>query len=169
MASANTSQLRLPLAYTLWFIWIDPILSLLGAYGGLFEPYLLLLSFIPATIPNAAAPTEPLANPDISMNPAHTMIFNQLGGFFILTFTLSAFMLRATNDLTVWKFYQGAISLVDVIILVATAAEYSRQGRLSPLVWRSEDWFSVVVTGACALLRISFVLGIGLDKKRKTN
>ena len=169
MAPAATPQLRLPLAYSLWFTWIDPALSLIGAYGGLLEPNLLLISYIPATIPNPAAADKPLPNPDAVVNPAHTMIFNQLAGFFILTFLLSAFMLRSTNDLTIWKFYQGAISVVDIIILVATGLEYSQQGRLVPLTWRPEDWFSVLVTAGCAILRVSFVIGIGLDKKRKTN
>lgn len=169
MAPATTPKLRLPLAYTLWFTWIDPVLSLLGAYGGLSEPNLLLISYIPATIPNPTAPTQLLPNPNAVVNPAHTMIFNQLAGFFILTFTLSAFMLRSTNDLSVWKFYQGAISVVDIIILAATAVEYSHQGRLAPDTWRPEDWFSVLVTAGCAVLRIAFVLGIGLNTKRKTN
>jgi hypothetical protein len=169
MAPTDTTELRIPLIYRLWFTWIDPVLSIPGVYFGLFKPELLLRSFIPATIPNRAAPDAPLPNPDAVVNPAQAMIFNQLAGFLLATAVLSCFMLRSTNDLTVWKYYQGAICLVDFVILVAMGLEYSQQGRLSPLTWRQEDWFSVLLTAVCALLRSSFVLGIGLDKKRKTN
>jgi len=157
MAPTTFSRDRLPLPYWLWFLWIDPVLSLAGSYGGLFAPDLLLLSYIPAE------------SPDVVMNPAHIVIFNQLGGFFILTFTLSAFMLRSTSDLAVWKYYQGAIAVVDIIICVTTCLAYVEQGRLSPLTWRPEDWFSLPSTAMCAALRVAFVLDVGLgDIKRKT-
>lgn len=159
MAITTFSRDRLPLPYWLWFLWIDPVLSLTGVYGGLFAPQLLLLSYIPAD------------NPNVVPNPAHAMIFNQLAGFFFLTFTLSTFMLRSTSDLVVWKYYHGAIAVVDVIICVATCLAFVDQGRLSPTMWRAEDWFGLLCTGMCAVLRVAFVLGVGLggNSKRKTN
>ena len=146
------------------------MLSLTGAYGGLFQPQMLLISHIPETIPNPNSPIpgDSIPNPDALVNPAQALVFNQFGAFCIFTFSLSAFMLRSTNDLSIWRFYQGSKCVVDIIVVLLTVMDYSRQGRLNPLVWRTEDWFSLPITAWCAVLRASFMLGIGLDKKRKT-
>ncbi|KAJ9144061.1 hypothetical protein NKR23_g6169 [Pleurostoma richardsiae] len=169
MAPSVSTRPKVAFVYTLWFTWIDPVLSLIGAYGGFFVPNLLLASYIPDTVASPAAPKELSPNPNAMANPAHALIFNQLGGFFLLTFTLSTFLLRYTPDFTIWSLYEGAILIVDVIILVATALAYANQGRLSPFTWRPEDWFSVLVTGLCAVLRAGFVLRIGVGEKEKRN
>ena len=175
MASKNIPQLRTPPLYRIWFTWIDPMLSLLGAFGGLFQPH-LLLSHIPATISNpnvdpAAAPNDPsrlMPNPDTNINPAQALVFNQFGAFCIFTFLLSIFLLRSTNDLSIWKTYQGSKCVADIIVVTLIVLEYLRQGRLSPSLWTFDDWFSLPITAWCAVLRASFVLGVGFDKKRKS-
>lgn len=149
------------------------MLSLLGAYGGLFEPQ-MLLSHIPATIPNlnsrlSVATNDPpslLQNPDTVINPAQVLVFNQFGAFCIFTFLLSVFMLRSTNDMSIWKMYEGSKCVVDIIVVRLITLEYLRQGRLSPTTWTFEDWFSLPITAWCAVLRACFVAGIGMGKNR---
>ncbi|KAB5511693.1 hypothetical protein GE09DRAFT_639213 [Coniochaeta sp. 2T2.1] len=163
---------HVPLPYRAWFMYIDPVLSVMGVYGCFFDPSLILSSYIPTTIPNPSS-LKPggssISNPAAVANPAHHLVFAEMGGFLLLTIILSTFLLRYTRDLVVWKLYQGAISIVDVVILVATFQAYVDQGRLNPTTWRSEDWFSVLITGACAVLRIAFVLGVGVTEgKPKT-
>jgi hypothetical protein len=157
-----------PLIYTIFFTWVDPALSIIGIYA-FFAPEFILNSYIPATIPNPAAPGQLMQNPDAVVNPAHYAVYQMLAGFFLLTFTLGAFLLRYTRDVTIWKLYLGSILMVDVVILWATAGAFAQQGRLDPALWRPDDWFSVLATAACAVLRSAFVLGVGLDAKHKTS
>ncbi|EHY58698.1 hypothetical protein HRR86_006440 [Exophiala dermatitidis] len=141
-----------------------PVLSLTGAYAGLFNPPVLLSTYIPETITRGSVSVP---SSDFVIDPAHRVIYNQLGAYSLLTFSMSALLYRCTRDLKVWRVWQGSVLVVDVVILGAAALAYRQQGRLSLLKWRSEDWFAVVVTGICALLRAGFCLGIGVREGEK--
>ena len=173
-STSGSTQPSFPLAYRLFFTYLDPVLSAMGVGVGFLAPDLVVQGWIPATVPNRMLSSVVARVPNLEAKvayPSHLPLFHQLAGFFAMTGFLSAVLLRVRpRDYVVWRLFEGAIAFVDIVILASTAREYARQGRLwNPLgTWRPEDWFSVIVTTACAVWRVAFVAGVGISEKMKT-
>jgi hypothetical protein len=75
-------------------------------------------------------------------------------------------LLRYTHDVNIWKMVQGAILPADFTMLTAIYIGMKMEGNLALANWRWEDWFSVIVTGICTVLRLGFVLGVGVRDSR---
>ena len=138
-----------PALYHYWFAWADPLICL---------QTVLLTFFDPLTMVNATFPTTKL-------DPHYVGVLDHLGGAFLCLGVLTAVLPRVTNyDLRAWKTLQASILLFDLVILVSVYGSLQRQGHLSPATWRMEDWVSGVLTVWVAVLRTSFVAGVGLGK-----
>ncbi|KAM0350489.1 hypothetical protein ACHAPU_002968 [Fusarium lateritium] len=116
--------------YSLWFLTIDPILTVIGMWGNLFDHDLATQAFL-----DNYPPTEHLK-----------CFLYQIGGMGTSYLILQLTLLRYTHDINIWKMVQLAILPADFTLLTATYV----------------DWASIVVTGICTVLRIAFVLGIGV-------
>lgn len=90
------------------------------------------------------------------------MLFHQLGAMYLSVGILSAVLPRYSADVNVWKILQDAILVVDCILLGSLYLTLEQQGRLEVAAWRFEDWMSLILTSFVALLRSSFLAGIGL-------
>ena len=77
---------------------------------------------------------------------------------------LQVFLLRATNDLKVWKLFQTAVLLFDAVCLWSLWVTLEKQDRLSLSKWRSEDWGCVVITLGVAVVRSAFLAEVGFRK-----
>lgn len=140
----------IPLFYTIFFTWLDPLICLWGAYMDFFLPTLVLSSHIPA-------PT-----PDIG----HSMILKQRGGGMLNFGIISAVLLRYTYDPYIWSIVQIATFVVDVAYFLAVYEVLSAQGRLGVETWRAEDWGSVVITGIAGVARLAFLARVGFRTGR---
>jgi hypothetical protein len=146
MAQQATTQI--PAIYRIWFTWVDPIVSLQTTCAAFFMPDLLMNALIPASLS--------------VRNPDHEMLFHQLGAMYLLISILSALLPRYSADVNVWNIFQGAVLVVDFILLGSQYVSLKQQGRLDVAAWRFEDWLSLAITTFVALLRSSFLAGIGL-------
>ena len=52
---------------------------------------------------------------------------------------------------------------VDTCACLAILRALGAQGRLGFGEWRSEEWVNLGATGACAVVRAGFVVGVGVD------
>lgn len=96
------------------------------------------------------------------------LLLDALVGFFLFLAFLQAVLLRARpNDLGVWKILQAGTILVDVAMVLAFTRALSNTGRIDTSTWRSEEWSNIGINSAVGIVRIAFVLGVGLDRKRK--
>ncbi|KAL4731429.1 hypothetical protein ACLX1H_000395 [Fusarium chlamydosporum] len=136
--------------YTLWFLWVDPALTLVGMWVNFFDHKLAMQAFFV---------NYPL---DAHFSP----YLYQIGGMGTSYLILMCTLLRYTHDIYIWKMVQGAILPADFTMLTAIYIGMKMEGNLGLANWRWEDWFSVIVTGICTILRIGFVLGFGVNDTR---
>ncbi|KAK1061150.1 hypothetical protein LTR12_004828 [Friedmanniomyces endolithicus] len=143
---------RIPPFYRIFFTTVDPLIALTGFISALFFPNFLLSTYSPtATIPPAIETTQ---------------LLNILAGFYLSVVPLQIFLLRARpQDLTVWRALQFSVLIADVAVLGATATALSAQGRLQPSHWRLDEAGSVVVTAGVGLIRIAFLIGLGMGRR----
>lgn len=136
--------------FTLWFLWVDPALTLVGMWVNFFDHKLAMQAFFV---------NYPL---DAHFSP----YLYQIGGMGTSYLILMCTLLRYTHDIYIWKMVQGAILPADFTMLTAIYIGMKMEGNLGLANWRWEDWFSVIVTGICTILRIGFVLGFGVNDTR---
>ena len=67
-----------------------------------------------------------------------------------------------SRDVGVWKTVQAAIVLTDFGLL----AGFVREGRLSPGSWTVMEWGNLVILGGAAVVRLSFLAGVGFSKQK---
>ncbi|KAF4436163.1 hypothetical protein F53441_13307 [Fusarium austroafricanum] len=136
--------------YSLWFLWVDPILTLAGMYGNFIDHNLAMEAFF-VNYP----PTD------------HFRVFiYQIGGMGTSYLLLQILLLRYTHDIIIWKMVQLAILPADFTMFTAIYIGMRISGNLALADWRPVDWASIVITGICTVLRITFVLGIGVKDTR---
>ncbi|KAH7310889.1 hypothetical protein B0I35DRAFT_482167 [Stachybotrys elegans] len=155
--------------YEVTFLWVDPVLSLVGFVMAFAVPEMLIEGWVPKTIPNPATPSgfPVLPNPRVTHHPEYNVMIHELGGFFFTMMLVFGVLLRHTRDPFVWQLIIGCVCFIDFIVLGSTAVQYRGQGRLHPAAWRWEDWFSVSVTAYVGFLRLAYMLGFGVGEKEK--
>ncbi|KAM5344152.1 hypothetical protein ACJ41O_012689 [Fusarium nematophilum] len=137
-------------AYRIFFLWIDPILTVMGIYVNLFDHELATQAFF-----SNYPPTEELKP-----------FVYQIGGMGMSFLCLFVLLLRYTNDVNVWKIVQFAIILADFTMLTSMYVAMRLEGRFAVSDWRWEDWFGGVITVVCTIVRVLFVLGVGVTCKQ---
>ncbi|POS71187.1 hypothetical protein DHEL01_v210417 [Diaporthe helianthi] len=152
---------RFPLPYRLFFLYIEPISALVGAFYAHFrqDEYLLLTHAASAPSPGTAIPT------------GTSIVLSQLANLYLL-FTLNeALVLRSTSDLRVWKTVLFGLLVADLGHLWTV-----RQLGLGIYLpwnfarWNAIDWGNIpfVYLGAC--MRAAFISGVGMgDSEEETS
>ncbi len=147
MANRQTS-FSLPLIYRLFFLVIEPISTLVGAFYAHFrqDEYLALTHADSAPLP------APLGT---------SVVMSQLANLYFLFALNEALVLRSTGDLRVWK----------VLLFGLLVADFGHLYSLSPLGpsiywdasrWNAIDWGNVPFVYLGASMRIAFLAGVGL-------
>jgi hypothetical protein len=143
----SSSELKVPTFYRLFFLYIEPISALVGAYFAHFQPqtYLELTHA-------ASAPPE-------SIPLGTQVVLTQLANLYFLFAMNEALVLRSTTDLRVWK------TLLFGLLVADFGHLYSVFGLGSEVYWNVQqwsamDWGNVAFVYAGATLRIAFLLGI---------
>ncbi|KAF7370094.1 hypothetical protein MSAN_00639400 [Mycena sanguinolenta] len=148
------SESTIPFIYKLFFLYIEPISALAGAYYAAFQPqnYLNDLS-----LPGGKLEPSPLTTQS-------KMVLLQLANLYLL-FTLNEHLvLSSTNSLKTWRRLLFGLLVADFGHLISMA----------PLgidvFWRVWDWNAMVwgsvgFVYAGASMRMSFLAGLGLPAK----
>lgn len=143
---------RLPLPYRLFFLFIEPVSALVGAYYAHFQQreYLLL--------------TDASSAPVLTPIPTGTsIVLSQLANLYLLFALNEALVLRSTVDLRVWKTVLFVLLVADLGHLYTVRAlgldvylpwNFAR--------WNAIDWGNIpfVYLGAC--MRAAFLANVGL-------
>ncbi|KAH8894736.1 hypothetical protein GQ53DRAFT_85595 [Thozetella sp. PMI_491] len=141
---------RIPAFYSIFFLWIDPIVALWGTYLNLFQPATTMDSIVPRAI--------------VPYDLRFQAIFQQLGGFLLGSAWIQIILQRYTRDVGVWKILHSGILIVDLVVLYSTWDALGIQGRRSLGQLRPEDWGTVTILGSLVVIRSSFLFGIGFPK-----
>ncbi|KAF2130327.1 hypothetical protein P153DRAFT_288345 [Dothidotthia symphoricarpi CBS 119687] len=150
--SRSTSPI--PAFYYHFFTTLDPLISLSAIYMNFFSPETILGS--------AFAPSSPWC----TVTPSHTMLMHQAGGAFAMFAFLMVFMLRATNDLKVWKYFEAGVLMTDGAAFWSLGNALASQRRLGVGEWRGEEWGTVVILVVVSVVRIAFLMGLGMEQRR---
>jgi hypothetical protein len=134
--------------YRIWFTTIDPTVLFFTVLACIFSPATILETVLPPSIE--------------AFNPlSHGPLLHQSAALYAFMGVMYAVLLRASNDLKVWRIVQGATLGVDLALLATLYALLVQQGRLDIKMWKGGDWFNMVFTVWVALIRIAYLLGIG--------
>ena len=144
-----------PLLYRLFFLWIEPIATLVGAYYAWFQPQVYLELTHTASAPGL-----------LGMPVGTHLALRQLGNLYFCFALNEAFVLRATSDLRVWR----------TLLLGLLIADFGHLYSCSPLglriyyeanKWNSIYWGNIAFVYCGATTRICFLTGVGMGGPRK--
>lgn len=145
---ASDSIQPLPLIYTLFFLYIEPFSTLVGAYYAHFRPE----DYMHMTLPSGQA-----------LHPREPIVLTQLANLYLLFALNEALVLRATDSRKVWSAFLLGMLVADF------GHMYSVRDLGSELYWQFWTWNAMhagnlgfVYIGAT--MRTCFLMGVGLPK-----
>jgi hypothetical protein len=157
MASKTTTppagRFTLPLAYTVFFLTIEPISTLVGAYFAYFQPLYYLTLTHAASAPNDAS----------SIPPSTSIVMQQLANLYMLLSINEALILRTTYDLKVWKVFLLGLLIADVGHIWTVREAMGWAGYWQVWTWNAIDWGNLGFVYLAATMRICFLAGVGMN------
>jgi hypothetical protein len=137
----------IPLTYLVAFTWIEPFMAFAGATQAFFTPSNLI----------ALTTRQPVYT--TSMHPLFTQI---AGGWVLLAFN-DAITLRLTQDIRVWTALISAGLLSDLLYTLSLYEGLGAAMFWNPLLWDSAGWITFWTTVPVMLLKMAFLMRIGLE------
>lgn len=147
--SIPQGRFRLPILYRLFFLLIEPISALAGAYYAHCRKHDYLSLTDAASLPNPI-PT------------GTSIVLSQLANLYLLFALNEALVLRSTSDIRVWK-------TVLFVLLVADFGHLYSVSALGPEIywnykrWNAIDWGNIPFVYLGASMRIAFLADVGMD------
>jgi hypothetical protein len=148
MSSAN---FKLPALYSVFFLVVEPISALVGAYFAHFRQQdYLEMTHAPSSLSDIPLSTS--------------IVLTQLANLYLLFALNEALVLRSTSNLKVWKTVLFGLLLADFGHLYSVKA-------LGPEIywnawsWNAMHWGNVGFVYAGAGMRLAFLSGVGLNTK----
>ncbi|KAI5205685.1 hypothetical protein E4T39_02823 [Aureobasidium subglaciale] len=151
MPSANTAAMSsIALWYRLFFLYIEPVATAVGAYYAWFQQY----EYLDMTYASASA---------VSLGPSarESIVLSQLANMYAVFALNEALVLRSTTNLRVWRVFLFGLLLADFGHL------YSVKDVGYDIYWKFWLWNSMyfgniafVYVGAAT--RIAFLTGLGV-------
>ncbi|KAF8863782.1 hypothetical protein BDZ45DRAFT_670022 [Acephala macrosclerotiorum] len=144
---------KLPAYYTAFFLIIEPVSALVGAFYAHFRP----LDYLQLTHASSSAYA------DASSIPTSTLIvLSQLANLYLLFAINEALVLRSTSDLTVWRTVLFGLLVADFGHLY-TVRQLGVEIYWNALQWNKMDWGNVGFVYMGAMMRMLFLAGVGLN------
>ncbi|KAF9542946.1 hypothetical protein CPC08DRAFT_716844 [Agrocybe pediades] len=153
-------SVAIPFPYRLFFLYIEPVSALAGAYYAAFRPqdYLNDLSFGSTSPMQTLPPTQT------------TMALLQLANLYLLFALNEHFVLSSTNSMKTWRRLLAGLLIADFGHLITMAPlGYDIFWRVWD--WNAMAWGSVGFVYMGASMRMCFLAGVGLgneSEKKKT-
>lgn len=149
----TSSGRHLPQIYELFFLWIEPLSALVGAYYAHFKPE----QYLQLTHAGSAPSSIPLGT---------RVALSQLGNLYAFFALNEALVLRSTSDLAVWRTVLFVLLIADLGHLY-TVKELGWPVFYDVASWNAIDWGNVPFVYFGAAMRVSFLAGLGLKKTRR--
>ncbi|KAJ9151754.1 hypothetical protein NKR23_g2946 [Pleurostoma richardsiae] len=147
---------RLPIPYRLFFLLIEPLSALVGAFYAHFRQREYLTLTDAASLPSSSSPL-PLGT---------SIVLDQLANLYLLFALNEALVLRSTSDLRVWK------TVLFVLLVADFGHLYTVRGLGLSIYWdytrwNAIDWGNIPFVYMGATMRIAFLADIGLGTKSR--
>lgn len=150
--SGSQSVAPLPIIYSLFFLYIEPFSTAVGAYYSFFQQD----EYMRLTYSSAAGAL-------LGVTTTESIVLNQLANLYFVFALNEALVLRATNDRAVWKTFLLGLLIADFghlysVNLVGWPVYYRFWE------WNSMYWGNLGFVYIGAAMRTAFLLDIGLSK-----
>lgn len=139
-SSARSAQT----VFRYFFLYIEPISALAGAYAAALRPQFYLEMTHAATAPKFGIPTST------------SIVLTQLANLYLLFAVNEAVVLRCTDDVKVWSALLSGLLLADLGHLYSVNALGSRI-YWNVAAWNAMDWGNVGIVYVGAAMRIAFL------------
>ncbi|KAF2757956.1 hypothetical protein EJ05DRAFT_492980 [Pseudovirgaria hyperparasitica] len=147
----------IPLWYRLFFLYIEPISTIVGAVYAQFYPF----TYLQLTHARSA-PASTDAIPE-----GTRIVLSQLANLYF-AFTLNeALVLRTTSNIRVWKVLLLGLLIAD-FGHIFTVHSLGVQIYWQFWTWNAIDWGNLGFVYLGALSRSCFILGVGLPTRQKS-
>lgn len=140
----------IPIIYNFFFLLIEPIAALVGAYYAHFKPE----EYLGLTHADTAPSPIPLGT---------KVALSQLGNLYLFFALNEALVLRSTGDIRVWKTVLFVLLVADLGHLY-TVKELGWRVYFDVTSWNAIDWGNVPFVYAGATMRILFLADVGFGK-----
>jgi hypothetical protein len=144
---------RIPTLYQAWHLWFEPLIALSGVYHLHWAPE-QYFDFMPRSS---------------HYSPASQIVYDQLAASYLLFAAVEALVLRAANNLQVWRAVIFALLLCDAGHMYAAWAEMGTENFFRPWLWRTMDTITMLMNLAPPVLRFAFLLEIGFKWDNRQN
>lgn len=151
--SSSPSPTR-PLLYTLFFLYIEPIATAAGAYYAFFQQQKYL---------DLTYQTTAFATPGVSTR--EQIILLQLANLYLVFALNEALVLRATDNVRVWKTLLLGLLIADFgHVWSVNAVGWGVYWRVWE--WNEMYWGNLGFVYVGAAMRVSFLLGLGFEQQQ---
>jgi hypothetical protein len=152
-SAAVAGSTAIPLLYRLFFLYIEPIATAVGAYYASLDQQ----SYMHLTLPSTQA---------IPVSPRESIVLYQLANLYFVFALNEALVLRATSDVRVWKVFLFGLLLADFGHL-ASCAGVGLEVYYRFWTWNSMYWGNLGFVYVGAATRSCFLMGVGFAGPRK--
>lgn len=149
--AASSSVSHLPLVYRLFFLYIEPVATAVGAYYAHFRQN----DYLQMTYPT---PHAVIMGPSIR----ESIVLSQLANMYAVFAFNEALVLRSTSSIRVWKAFLLGLLIADFgHIYSVNSVGYEVYWEFWN--WNSMYWGNLGFVYVGATLRIAFLAGLGLN------
>jgi hypothetical protein len=156
MAPKSSFTSRIALIYKIWFLYVEPPAALGGMYFCIFQPNRILSAMMPVPAYLAASS----GSSGVPITPLVRMMLLNIGALYGLFAIIEGIALRLTMEKSVWLAVLAAMLVSDVGHIYA-AYEIAPERIVQFASWNSDEWVNYGSLVFGALLRASFLIGIG--------
>ncbi len=147
---------NIPLAYRLFFLYIEPVSAIVGAFYAGWQPA-QYLAYLTTSSTSAADP-----------GTSTTIALQQLANLYVLFAINEHFVLSSTASLRTWRALLAGLLVADFGHLL-TMVPMARERGFGEVfrrfwAWDAMLWGSVGFVYAGASMRTAFLLGVGLGR-----
>ena len=146
----------IPLPYNIFFLWIEPVATLVGAFYAWFRP----LEYLDLT--HAASTPEKLLGLPVSTQ----VVLQQLGNLYVAFAINEALVLRATSDIRVWKALLLGLLIADFGHLLS-CYPLGLEMYYNIRNWNSIAYGNYLFVYCGATMRACFLLSVGMGGPKK--
>ncbi|KAH0844171.1 hypothetical protein AYO21_11527 [Fonsecaea monophora] len=145
----------IPLPYIIFFLWIEPVATLAGAYYAWLLPWAYLEMTDVASAPGV-----------LGLPTATHVVLRQLGNLYVAFAINEAFVLRATTDLKVWRTLLIGLLIADFGHLYS-CFPLGVKSYYDVANWNAMAYGNYLFVYCGAATRICFLLGVGMGGPKR--
>lgn len=140
--------MTIPQPYRLFFLWIEPIATAVGAYYAALDQ----TAYMHLTLPSSTL---------IPVTPRESTVLYQLANLYFVFALNEALVLRATSDVKVWRVFLFGLLLADLGHLASVQGLMGWGVYWRVWEWNSMYWGNLGFVYVGAAMRSCFLMGVG--------